>query len=462
MSNFSIVTVNASVQTAPAPNTLQQRGAFVTQGGTTRAANTLTLVTQATDVTALLAPAKAIGTLAWSGGTVTVTTSAPHGWTNGDVIKIVIAGASPSGYNGTFTGTVTGASTLTYPLVSNPGAATTNGTVQLYAVTQLTQMATTYFSKSNVPSVYVLELGEAPVSGGVASLSAFIASVDGTSDQMYAYLLPREWDNNSDFLNLANTFTGVSAELYFYVTTVYANRAAYSALKCVYAMVEAPTVSSTQFTLASPFANALSQNASSTNKVVSMYASPSYGTTPYPTRGSQSTFTALRNANVGWINTGQEGGISSNIIYGPTMANGDDWNFWYSVDWAQINMAQALANEVINGSASAINPLYYNQDGINRLQNRVAQVAGNGVSYGLGNGQVVLTKLSTADFVTNLNAGTYAGQIVINAIPFQQYAVEKPNDYAIGKYSGLTCQWIPQLGFRSIVFNLQATELVAG
>ena len=39
-----IVTLNASLTQAPTPSTLQQTGAFVTQGGTNTAANTLTPV----------------------------------------------------------------------------------------------------------------------------------------------------------------------------------------------------------------------------------------------------------------------------------------------------------------------------------------------------------------------------------------------------------------------------------
>lgn len=123
-------------------------------------------------------------------------------------------------------------------------------------------------------------------------------------------------------------------------------------------------------------------------------------------------------------------------------------------------MARAIANEVINGSASSLNPLYYNQNGIDRLQNRVRQVATQGVAAGLGNGQVISTKLPIQQFLANYNAGLYNGQIVINAEPFLTYVGENPNDYGAGKYSGLSCIWIPQLPFLNIFFNLQATTLV--
>lgn len=460
----AIVTVNASVVQAPAPSTLQQTGGLVSQGATTLTPGTAQLVATQDALVALLIAAKAITTLTWSGSVVTVTTTSPHGWTNGDVIPIVIAGASPSGYNGAFTGTVTGASTLTYPLVSNPGSETVPGTVTLGNVGELTAMGTTYFAGNGVPSVYVVELGEGTATEGVAAITTFIAAVKGTSAQIYAYLVPREWDNNAAFLTLCGNSTATDKELYFYTTTTVSNRAVYSTpgYKCVFAEVEAPGIPSTEFSLASAFGTALKANPSSTNKLAPLTYAPSFGTTAYPIRSNQAIFDELAAAKVGWIGTGQQGGVSGNILFQGFMSDGNVWNFWYSVDWAQINMAQAIANEVINGSASSINPLYYNQPGIDRLQNRVIKTANQGVSSGLGNGQVVATKLPIAQFLANYNAGLYAGQIVVNAEPFRAYSQENPNDYGIGKYAGLSCVWVPQLPFVNIFFNLQATTLISG
>ena len=465
-----IVTVNASVVQAPTPNSLQQTGALVTQGGTNTAANTLTPCSTLAAVQAILGPSNAITSMAWSANVVTVTTTAPHGWTNADVIPIVIAGVTPTAYNGSFTGTITGASTLTYPLTPNPGSVTIQGTVTLGAVSELLQMATTYFAGNGVLAVNVLELGEANVTPGVATLTTFIANVLGTPQQQYAYLVPREWDDNAAFLTLCNNNTAVNAMLYFYVFTTYAHRTVYSTpgYKCVYAEVEAndpgfttpATLGATEFSGASAFGTALKQQPSSTNKVPPLSYAPSYGTTAVPLRGNQTAIQNLANSSVGWIGTGQQGGVSGNILFQGKMSDGNFWSFWYSTDWAQINMNQALANEVINGSATSLNPLYYNQQGINRLQTRAAQVANQGVSAGLGNGQVISTNLPIATFLANYNAGAYKGQIVINAEPFLTYTSENPSDYKIGKYSGLSCVWIPQLPFLNVLFNLQATTLI--
>lgn len=462
----AIVTVEASVIQAPAPNLLQQTGGLVTQGGSTLTPGTSQLVSTLDDLTAILAASDALTSLIWSGGTVTGTTTAAHGWGNGDVIPIVISGAVPSAYDGTFQGTITGANTFTYPLAGNPGTspASTPGTVALGAVAELQQMGNTYFAGQGVPGVYVVELGEGTATEGAAALTTFIAAEQGTAQQVYGYLVPREWDGNSAFLALIDDTTAVNALLYFWVTTTVANRAVYSGpgYKNVYAEVESPTKAATEFSLASAFGNAIKQNPSSTSKLQPLIYSPSFGTTAYPQRSNASIFTELALASVGWIGTGQQGGVSGNIIFQGLMSDGNSWNFWYSVDWAQIQMALALANEVINGSASTFNPLYYNQAGIDRLQNRIVQTARQGVTSGLGNGQVIATKLPIADFQANYNAGVYAGQIVINAEPFRVYTGENPSDYGIGKYAGLSCIWIPQLPFTSIFFNLQATTLITG
>src|SRR6185437_8536198 len=112
----SIVVVNVSQQVAPTPSTLQKTGALISQGGTTLASGTYSLVTQLADLTAILAAPLTLASLAWAGGTVTATTAAPHGITVGDTFPTTIASALPAAYNGTYIATVTGASTFTFLL----------------------------------------------------------------------------------------------------------------------------------------------------------------------------------------------------------------------------------------------------------------------------------------------------------------------------------------------------------
>jgi hypothetical protein len=75
-----------------------------------------------------LATPYAISSITWSGGVATVTTVGAHGFgANWASYSVAIAGCTPSGYNGTYTITVTGANTFTFALVSNPGALTVAG-----------------------------------------------------------------------------------------------------------------------------------------------------------------------------------------------------------------------------------------------------------------------------------------------------------------------------------------------
>lgn len=110
------------------------------------------------------------------GTTATLTTSAPHGLASGAFITI--SGATPAAYNGTFAITVTGTTTFTYPLASNPGGnATTVGvyvpamsingvdTTKLSFITSFVQRV--WFIQKNSLNAYYL-----PVSsiGGTAQL----------------------------------------------------------------------------------------------------------------------------------------------------------------------------------------------------------------------------------------------------------------------------------------------------
>jgi hypothetical protein len=83
------------------------------------------------------AVALSLASLTWTSEVVTATTAAPHGLTG--TFEVIIMGVVPTGYNGTFTATVTGASTFTYPLTSNPGLETSTGSyLDLSAQTPLT------------------------------------------------------------------------------------------------------------------------------------------------------------------------------------------------------------------------------------------------------------------------------------------------------------------------------------
>lgn len=429
-----IVTVNVTQTIAPAPSTLQRTGALISMGGTTTAAGDTTLLTEMADLTAILRAAAANSTLAWSGGTVTVTTAAPHGFTTSDVLSITIAGATPVAYNGTYDCTITGASTFTYALVSNPGANTLPGTYNLASAYELETMGDTFFAQGTSASVYVLELGDIPVDEAVAALETFI---DATTPQFfYSYLVPRSWADSADFITLLADFQSTGGKTYFFVTVTESNYTDFTALmKDVFALIESPDAPATEFSLAAPFYAWLNNDPSTTNKVAPFAFRYLFGVTAYPIRGNKALFTTLKAASINWVGTGAEGGITNTVLMWGTTKDGRDATYWYSVDWVQINIDLDLSNEIINGSNNPINPLYYNQDGINRLQARAQATMNRGISYGL-----VLAPVTVA------------------AIDFATYVIDNPSDYPLGRYAGLSVSYTPARGFVEIIFNVNVTD----
>jgi hypothetical protein len=460
----NIVQILVSTQVAPAPSALQKTGALISQGGTTGAAQTKALLTQPSDLTPLLTAAQAIapGGLVWAGSVVTATTTAPHGYPTGQTIPLTIAGAAPAAYNGTVQASITGASTFTYALASNPGSETTPGVVTDADVSELLAMATTFFAQGSAQAVYVLELGVGDVAHGVAALTTWLAAnPTGAPGSFYSYLVPREWDNAASFLTLIASYEANTSKTYFYVTTTTGTYTNYTAvMKCVKLWIEAPGIPATEFTAAADFYNNLNLTPSSTNKVTPNAFDFVFGVTSYPTVGNSVFLTALKAAAVNYVGIGSEGGLSNTIVLWGTLKDGNDFTFWYSIDWLQIQVDLAISNAVINGSNNPVNPLYYNQDGINRLQDVAFQTITNGVTFGLILNGPLRTALDGPVFTQNLENNNYVGFTVVNAVPFVNYVAENPSDFTSGKYAGFTiANYTPNRGFILIVFVVNINQL---
>ena len=434
----NIVNVVVTQQVASAPNQLQQTGAFVSQGGTTLAAGTTQLLTQLSDLTSILRPATDISTITWTGSVVTVTTTTAHGIPSGDTVQIVIAGCTPTGYNGTFAGTATGTNTVTYPLVSDPGSSTVEGTLQLSNTLELAAMNNTFFAQGSTVSVFVLELGTTTVADGVTALNLYIEEnvnhlPTSPTPQFYSYLLPTTWDV-SDAQVMAAQYEGTTAQVYFYVTTTLATYAGWDGIKSVFAALQSPSAPAIEFSTAAMYWASLSYDPSASNLAHPFEYTYVYSVTPYVLSNTQQV-TLLANG-VNWVGTGAQGGISNTLIEGGTYMDLNPFNYWYCVDWLSINVAQALSAAIINGSNLPTNPLYYNQAGINTLQKVAQATVNNGISFGL--------ILSPANVV---------------ATPFTTYVAQNPGDYATGTYNGLSLTFVPLRGFSSITIYLTASNI---
>ena len=124
--------------------------------------------------------------------TATVTTASPHGLITGN--QIVVAGASPAQYNGTFIITKTGNSTFTYTMASAPATnATTVGAYTInYAITGVNSNTFVhvnlfknflFFVQENSMEVWYLPVGQVAGAatkldfGGIARMGGFIQAM---------------------------------------------------------------------------------------------------------------------------------------------------------------------------------------------------------------------------------------------------------------------------------------------
>ncbi len=452
----SIVQVNVSIAQGITPSQLQKTGAVISVGGTNTAPGTRTLIRAASDLTAIKNTAKAITSITWLANVATVTTTAAHGIPVGDTFPVTIAGAAPAGYNGTFVATSTGASTFTYPLASNPGSETLPGTWIPAAVAELQAEINTFFAQGSQQSVYVLELGIGDVDAAVAALVTYIAANPGF---FYSYLVPSIWAGNADFLDLIETYLTTTSKTYFWVTCSQGQLAGYADLKAVIAMVPSPDAPSTEFSHAADFRQALNYKPSSTNKVTPFAFTYLYGVTAYPLPGNAAAIADIIDANGNIVNTGAEGGISNKMLDAGTTMDGRDFTYWYAVDWVQINVAQAVAAAIIEGSNTPQNPLYYDQNGINRLQGVIAGKMGQGTTYGIVLGAPVQVAMDPDDFIDAVENGDFAGLTPINAQPFLAYTADNPDDYPDGIYNGFQIAFTPNRGFKHIIINVQVDDL---
>lgn len=218
-------------------------------------------------------------------------------------------------------------------------------------------------------------------------------------------------------------------------------------------------VPATEYSIATVFYTTLNYAPDPNNKVTSLQYSELFGVTPFPLRGNSATIAAISAANWSYVGTGSQGGVSFNILYGGNNLDGNTFNFWYSTDWAVINLNLDLANAVINGSNNPDNPLYYNQDGINRLAGVAAATMARGLASGLVFGTVNQVGLPQTTFLANLEAGTYNGQAVVNAQPFTSYLKLVPGNFKTGLYGGLTVVMTPNRGFDKIIVNLNVSQI---
>lgn len=440
---YQIVRINVSQTLSATPNNLQQRGAVLSFGATLATAGEAQLLVDKSEindwvrnpiasyVATSTAPTEEDGDDGYTTYLLTVGDNRQFSQPTDSTVQVTVSGCTPDTYNGTFTATVTAGNQLTWRVDNDQvdGSPTELGYFTLAGADDVRAALTSFFAQGDAIGCYLLDLGDQ--SDTTAEISAFSDYVADPDKRMYGYVVPNDWDGVDQFVQLAKNYTANDQMVYFFIVTAAPqnNRytSPYAGIKSVVSIVDetAPTTN-----MAAAFMY----------QVVSMDPSPVNKVAPYAFRYVQgataveyknSITAALTAANVNFIQTGAEGGISNNIFALGVAGDGMDFSYWYSVDWIQINVHLQLANAVINGSNNAINPLYYDQDGIDRLQQTAQGVFNTGTAYGLVNGTAT-----------------------VNAIAFREYVRLNPNDYGQGRYAGLSAEYTPNRGFLKIIFNV--------
>lgn len=436
---YNIVTVNVSQTIGAKPSNLQQMSAVISNGATLQKPGVPVLITQNSEITDLvqnkIQTLSAEATSYGSDFTLHLPAMLKIDRDAGSEIDIVVAGCSPSSWNGKFTAKLTLPGTLKWSITGKTldGKPTTLGTVSLAGSSELVTAVNTFFAQGNSVGMYLLELGyqNDKVGAEVAALKVYMTE---PTKRFYSYLVPHTWDRDPDFIALARLYTANEAMQYFFVLTSTPTNtnftSPYSDIKSIIATADESWPKTNA--AAAVMWSFVSASPSEINKVPPMAFR--FLQAVNANEAKSSILSTMTNQNINYVGTGTEGGIANTILVMGTAGDGNDMTYWYSVDWVQINVNMMLANTVINGSNNPINPLYYNQDGIDRLQMVAQGVFNTGVSYGLVN-----------------------GQISVNAVPFKSYMKTNPNDYAKGRYAGLSASYIPMRGFVEIIFNINVT-----
>jgi hypothetical protein len=455
-----IVRLNVSQTIAPEPNKLQQTAAVVSMGGTEVPTGFTQYIASPSDLDLYITPDYDISSISWTAGVVSVTTTNNHGIPIGQTTTVEVKGMTPTGYNGTFTATSYNDNTLNYSLSDDPGASSVLGSLLIGNQIYIKAFDQTWWAQGNTQVGYYIYETNTVVP---ADVYAFVeVYLDQNPETIYNWCFLTGMDEDAaegyTFLLGHNSLTAL---LKFYMpvrSSTYQSWAGYDTLRNTFLMIQSPDADpATELDVASFFQYITAFDPTPTNKLPPSQYTFLDGVTAYKPL-SQQQINLFVDGNINFVTTGAEGGITNTILVPGKNLDGTPSNVAFSIDWIQIHLNQDIANAVINGSNNPLSPLYYNQDGINFLQQVAVNTANRAISTGLALGQVIVTALDPNVFATNVSTGKYRGNFVINAVPFSLYTGQNPSDYANGLYGGLQAAYVPQYGFEQIVFNLNVTQ----
>ena len=434
-----IINLNAYLTVAPTPSQLQQSGAIISVGGTTLAtgdylycgslAAVQTILGTAGNfaeltnmATTFFAQGNAVGLYVLELGSQSTTddaVAALEAWIT-DNPDVFYAYLVPADWDSTKdeVGSV---------IIDTAGSGITSITLAFSAPTSgTTATGTATIENGAVVSVTITDPGGPYTSPPTITPTVNSGAVAPTLTAVLA----------SAFNILAGDYASPTGKTYFFGTTTSATISNYSSNKSLFLVVPSPTAPSTEFTAAAFFYQWLVNNPGPANILPPMAYRYLYGVTAWPATGQQSAIQTILSAYGNIVLTGAEGGISNTCIFKVTTMDGSQASWWYGMDWFQIQVNQALAAAVINGSNKQP-PLLYDQHGINSLLSVANRVGKDAVSYGC------------------------VFSSVFTATPFYTYSQANPGNYKDGIYGGFLASETGINGFLTIDFTLDAIEFVA-
>jgi hypothetical protein len=435
---MSIVNLNTVVTYASEPSDLQQSGALISLGATTLATNAYAYCGNLAAVNAL------VGTGATGNGAEIVrmaTTFFAQG--NGVGCYVLELGVE----------TTVGDDipVLQSWIANNPGIFYAFLTPQTWDAVDGVQSVTITAGGSGYTTSTVAATFTAPTSGVTAtgygivtggSVTSFVITNPGsgyTAAPTLTFAAPTTGVTATGtavlggaLAGIANNYSSPNSQVYFFVTTTQATVTNYAGNKAVFALVPSPSALAGEFQCAAPFEAWLLNNATQT-MLQGMAYRYMYAVTPWPASGQSAAITAIKAANGNIIESAAQGSISAAMIADGTVMSGAQAMSWYGLNFFQIQVQQALAAAIINGSNSQP-PLFYDFHGVNVLLSVANSVAA----------QAVAIKAAAA--------------ITISAIPFATYIADNPDNYAAGIYGGLSAIFTAQQGFLKIYFNIDAVQ----
>ena len=439
-----IVNLNVSQTAAPNPSTFQQTVCVVSNGATTLGVGNSAYVTQVSDIVPLSRGTATITSLTCNGTGLVTLVSTTGAFQSAGIFEVTVTGVTPAAYNGTYQATVAvSGQTLTYqlPTASSPGSATVMGVVTLEEVDDILAAATTYFGQGGSVAFRLLELSAGEPEGSpAAGIAALLTFIQNNPRFAYVYLLPRDWGTDPTLPTLLAPFEAPTAKTYFLITTDTAHYLTlFSATqKDAIVWVESPTQLGVEYPAAAMLAQIASSAPNATARALPYRYRFMYGVTAYPQLGNQPLLSSLQTNYTNVAVAGTEGGIATTMSAFGCTRDGRDFLYWYATDWLQINADLDVSNEIINGSNNPLNPLYYDQPGIDRLRVRAQGTVARGITYGL-----------------------ILGPATVAAIPFVTYVATTPSDFKNGVYNGLSLTFTPNRGFASVTFTVNVTDFPA-